>query len=247
MSDGDGVKLLMWSTADDLARAVAERLVVLLVDVQAQGRVPAVALTGGTIAEKVHRAVLDSPGRDEVDWDRVDFWFGDERYVPADDPDRNARQAREALLDHLPVDPARVHEMPASDAGFADLTTAATAYGDELRDHGSGLFDLVMLGVGPDGHVASLFPGSPALEVDDTVAVAVSDSPKPPPERISLTFGALNRAREVWFLVSGEQKAAAVARAMAGAPVHEIPAAGVRGQERTLWLLDSAAATELGA
>jgi len=247
MSEADGEKLLMCSTADDLAQTVAERLVVLLVDVQAQGRVPAVALTGGTIAEKIHRAVLDAPGRDDVDWARVDFWFGDERYVPVDDPERNALQAREALLDALPVDPDRVHEMPASDAGFADLAAAAEAYGDELRSHGSGLFDLVMLGVGPDGHIASLFPGSPALDVHDTVAVAVPDSPKPPPERISLTFGALNHAREVWFLVSGEQKADAVAKAMAGAPVHEIPAAGVRGQERTLWLLDAAAATELGA
>ena len=245
MSDGTDARLLLCSTADDLAQAVAERLVVLLTDVQGRGRVPSVALTGGSIAQKIHRAVLDTPGQGEVDWSRVDFWFGDERYVAADDPDRNAVQAREALLDHLPVDPARVHEMPASDAGLESLTAAAEAYGDEVRRHGSGLFDLVMLGVGPDGHVASLFPGQPTLDVDDTIAVAVPDSPKPPPERISLTFGALNRAREVWFVVSGEAKAGAAAQAIAGAPVHEIPAAGVRGHEQTLWFLDEGAAGEL--
>ena len=88
-----------------------------------------------------------------------------------------------------------------------------------------------MLGVGPDGHVASLFPGSPQLDVDDAVAVGVTDSPKPPPERVSLTFGALNRSRSVWFLVSGEEKAGAVARALAaGTDVHDIPAAGVNGE-----------------
>lgn len=245
MSDGAEDRLLLRSSPDDLAHAVAERLVVLLADVQAAGRVPAVALTGGSIAQRIHRAVLDAAARDEVDWSRVDFWFGDERYVPADSADRNALQAREALLDHLPVDPARVHEMPASDQGFPDLAAAADAYGDELHARGSGVFDLVMLGIGPDGHVASLFPGHGALAVDDAVAVAVPDSPKPPPERISLTFGALNRTREVWFVVSGREKAGAVARALGCSPVAETPAAGVRGQERTLWFLDEEAAGDL--
>jgi 6-phosphogluconolactonase len=135
--------------------------------------------------------------------------------------------------------------MPAADGPHADVAAAAAAYGDELRGQGTGLFDVVMLGVGPDGHVASLFPGYPQLDVDDTVAVPVTDSPKPPPERVSLTFGALNRAHEVWFLASGEAKADAVAKALGGAEVHDIPAAGVHGRERTRWLLDEEAASLL--
>ena len=105
--------------------------------------------------------------------------------------------------------------MPAADAGFATSTEAAAAYAVEVRTHGAGEFDVVMLGVGPDGHVASLFPGFPQLDVDDDIAVAVTGSPKPPPVRISLTFPALNRTRQVWFLVSGDGKADAVARALA--------------------------------
>ena len=104
-----------------------------------------------------------------------------------------------------------------------------------------------MLGVGPDGHVASLFPGFPQLDVDDAIAVGVTGSPKPPPERVSLTFPALNRADEVWFVVSGADKAEAVGRALAAQPpgVHEIPAAGVHGEMQTIWFLDRDAASQV--
>ena len=101
-----------------------------------------------------------------------------------------------------------------------------------------------MLGIGPDGHIASLFPGFAQLD-DAGTAVGVTGSPKPPPERISLTFAALNRARSVWFLVSGDGKADAVARALGGADRHDIPAAGVSGHDETIWFLDRAAASEL--
>ena len=114
-----------------------------------------------------------------------------------------------------------------------------------MREHGSGSFDVLMLGMGPDGHCASLFPGHPALDVDDRIAVGVTDSPKPPPERISLTFAALNRSRNVWFLVSGEDKAPAVAAALGGADLHDTPAAGVTGEELTIWFLDRPAASRL--
>ncbi len=231
--------------AEALAEHVARCLLQALAAAQAEGRVPAVALTGGTIAEQVHAAVARLAEDSAVDWSRVDVYWGDERFVPAEDPERNAGQARRALLDHVPVDPARVHEVPASDSGTGDVEAAAAAYSQTVREHGSGRFDVVMLGVGPDGHVASLFPGSPQLDVEDRVAVAVTDSPKPPPHRVSLTYGALNRSAEVWFLVSGEGKAEAVARAHAGTDRHEIPATGVHGQERTLWLLDEAAASRL--
>lgn len=232
--------------AADLARFVARLLLERLAAIQAEGRVPGIALTGGTIADRVHREVArlhaESPA---VDWSRVDVWWGDERYVAEDDPERNAGQARAAFLDRVGADPARVHEMPASDAGLPDVEAAAAAYGQQVRTHGSGAFDVVMLGVGPDGHVASLFPGFPQLDVDDRIAVAVTASPKPPPERVSLTYGALNRAREVWFLASGDSKADAVARALGGADPHDVPAAGVHGRERTHWLLDRPAAGRL--
>jgi 6-phosphogluconolactonase len=232
--------------AADLATFAARLLLKRLAGVQAHGRVPAVALTGGTIADQVHREVARlHADSGSVDWSRVEVWWGDERYVPADDPERNAGQARAAFLDQVGVDPARVHEMPASDGGHADVEAAAAAYSDELRTHGTGDFDVVMLGVGPDGHVASLFPGFPQLDVDDRIAVAVTDSPQPPPERVSLTYGALTRARDVWFLASGGAKAEAVARALGGADRHDVPATGVHGREHTRWLLDRDAATHL--
>ena len=240
-----GPDVLVLRDADALAQQVAERLLEKLVQVQAEGRVPAIALTGGGIADQVHAAVARLADESSVDWSRVDVWWGDERFVAAGDDERNALQARRALLDHVALDPTRVHEVPASDSGVGDVEAAAAAYSETVREHGGGRFDVVMLGIGPDGHVASLFPGSDQLEVDDRVAVAVRDSPKPPPQRVSLTYGALNRTAEVWFLVSGDGKADAVARALAGADRHEIPATGVRGQDRTVWFLDEAAASRL--
>lgn len=237
------------SSPQELAEQVAADLVTTLAQAQASERVPAVALTGGTVAVTIHEAIAGSLDAHLVDWSLVDVWFGDERYVPADDPGRNARQAGESLLDHLPFDPARIHAMPASDGGQDSVAEAAATYGDELRALGAGLFDVVMLGVGPDGHVASLFPGFPQLDVDDTIAVPVTGSPKPPPERISLTFPALNRSRQVWFVVSGSGKADAVAKALAtgeeAADVHDVPAVGVHGQERTVWFVDEGAASKL--
>ena len=239
-------ELVRCDDAHDLARRVAGALLDLLERQQADGAVPSIVRTGGTIADGVHREVArQSVGRN-VDWRRVEVWWGDERYVPADHTDRNAAQARAAWLSHVDLDPERVHEMPASDEEYVGVHDAAAAYAAELGTQGDARFDLVMLGIGPDGHVASLFPGSTHLDVDDEIAVAVSDSPKPPPQRVSLTFGALNRNRQVWFLASGEGKAEAVAKALGGADVHDTPATGVRGAEGTVWWLDADAASRLG-
>lgn len=227
--------------SSSLARTVAEQLLVKLAAIQSEGRVPSVVLTGGTIAEDVHRAAAALKS-DVVDWTRVDFWWGDERYVPADSSDRNARQAELDLLDVVGAAPARVHAMPAADEMHPDLETAAAAYAAELERDEDGPFDLVLLGLGPDGHVASLFPGSAQLDVDDRAVVAVPGSPKPPPERISLTFRTLNSTDEVWFLVSGEGKAGAVARALAeDGSIHETPARGVTAPDATWWLDEAAA------
>ena len=230
----------VYDDAGALAAGVATRLLERLEEIQAAGRIPQVVLTGGTIADEVHREVARLARDSSVDWARVEFWWGDERYVAADSPDRNALQAHTALLDHLPVDPALVHAMPSAE--FGDLAAAATAYGVEVRESPhADEFDVVMLGIGPDGHVASLFPGFPQLDVDD-IALPVTGSPKPPPERITLTLAALSRSVAVWFLVSGAAKADAVAQALAGADKHDIPATGVTGMSETLWLIDEAAA-----
>lgn len=247
---------------DTLAAAVAGEVLRRLSLAQARGEVPQIGLTGGSIAEKIHTVLGRLGPASDVDWSQVVFWWGDERYVAADSEDRNARSARRLFLDPVGADPARVHEAPATDSGLS-LTEAAAAYGDEARTHGSGAFEILMLGVGPDGHVASLFPGHAALDVDDQITVAVPDSPKPPPERISFTFGALDRSRAVFFVVSGAEKADAVARALAeegtpGATVHDTPARGVTGLPATpdhattkssatefVWFLDRPAASAL--
>lgn len=229
-----------------LVDEVAHALVGRLGAIQATGAVPGIALTGGSIAVDIYAAAASAdPG--PLDWSRVDFWWGDERYVPAHSDQRNDGAAARALLDKVGADPARVHPMPASDQGYADVHEAAAAYAGALRAGGSasGQFDLVLLGLGPDGHVASLMPGMPQLEVTDAIAVGVTDSPNPPPERISLTFPALNRTREVWFLVSGDEKAEAVARALADdGSVQETPARGMHCPNTTWWL-DRAATSRL--
>jgi 6-phosphogluconolactonase len=226
-----------------LATSVAGELLTRLADAQASGHDPHVVLTGGTIADAVHRELARlSPGA-EVDWARVVVWWGHERVVAPASPDPNALGARAAFLDA--VGATRVHEMP-STADAPDVEAGAAAYAETVREHGSAGFDVVMLGVGPDGHVASLFPGYPQLDVTDRLAVGVTDSPKPPPERISLTYPTLNRGRSIWLLVSGEGKADAVAAALAAeGDLHEIPARGVAGLEETVWFLDRDAASRL--
>lgn len=228
--------------AETLAHTVAGALLERLADAQSAGRVPQVALTGGTIADRIHERVGEIGGEFEVDWSRMLFWWGDERYVGAGDSDRNALAARRVMLDRLAVPPEHVHEMPSADSGLA-LDEAAAAYEQEMRSDGTGLFELVMLGLGEDAHVASLMPHQASLDVTDTLTVAVPDSPKPPPHRISLTFPALNHTRAVWFVVSGAGKAEAVEAALAEhGDVHETPARGVRGEGEVVWFLDRGAA-----
>lgn len=235
--------------AATLATAVAGELLNRIADAQAAGHVPDVGLTGGSIAEAIHREIARLADASGVDWGAVQFYFGDERFVPSDSPDRNVGQARSAFLDE--VGAHRVHAVPASDE-VATVEEAADAYAATVRATGNGDFDVLMLGVGPDGHIASLFPGHPGLDAVDAIAVAVHDSPKPPSDRVSLTFEALNRAQSVWFLVSGDAKADAVRRALAeaapddeAAALRETPARGVRGTGETVWFLDSSAASLL--
>lgn len=223
----------------EVADTVAERFLTRVARAQAEGREPQIALTGGTVARLVHEQIARRAQDHRIDWTRVVFWFGDERFVEASSPDRNVGQARADFLDA--VGATQVNEVPSSDEA-STVAQAADAYSGRLRSAGTGEFDLVMLGMGPDGHVASLFPGHPQLHVEDKIAVPVTDSPKPPPERVSLTFAALNRSKAVWFLVTGADKADATRRAWAfEGSVTETPARGITGPSIT-WFVDQAAA-----
>ena len=225
--------------------AAGARLLLALLDTLCVRDDAHVVLTGGSLGSDMLASAGRSPLARLVDWSRVHLWWGDERYLPDGDPDRNETQNRAALLDHLPLDPAKIHGMAGPDRSDSAEASAA-AYATELRAHGGGLFDVVLLGMGPDGHVASLFPQHPAQLVTDTIAVAVHDSPKPPPDRVSLTFECLARSRQVWLLVAGADKGPAVCRALTpGAQRWDVPAAGVRGLDATLWLVDVEAASEL--
>ncbi|MEU4154012.1 MULTISPECIES: 6-phosphogluconolactonase [unclassified Streptomyces] len=236
-----------------MAEAAAARLITKIVDAQASRGHASVVLTGGRNGNGLLAALASAPARDAIDWSRLDLWWGDERYLPEGDPDRNYTQAREALLDAVPLDPARVHPMPASDGPYgADVDAAAEAYAAELakaagpEDHAEvPEFDVLLLGVGPDTHVASLFPELPAVRETERTVVGVHGAPKPPPTRVSLTLPAIRAAREVWLLAAGEDKAEAVAMALSGAGEVQAPAAGAQGRARTLWLLDAAAAKDL--
>ena len=238
--------------ADALAVTTGARLLLHVLDAQALRSPVHVVLTGGTVGIRLLAEAAGNPLRDLVDWSDVHVWWGDERFVASDDADRNALQAREALLDALPLPAGNVHEMPAArpdDASYGP-DEAAADYAAELARHAPAgastpVFDVVLLGMGPDMHVASLFPGHPARDAAGAATVGVHGSPKPPPSRVSLTFEAIDRAREVWVVAAGAEKAEAVAASLAGDPASS--AGRVRGTERTLWLVDAAAASHAGA
>jgi 6-phosphogluconolactonase len=245
-------EVLVHHEAGLLAKAVAARLVTRLVDVQAPAGRASLVLTGGGIGTAVLAELAAAPARDAVDWRRLDIWWGDERFLPAGHPERNETGARQALLCHLDMDPARVHAMPATGGQDGDDPEAAAArYAASLsratrpEDHGPvPSFDVLLLGIGPDGHVASLFPGLPAL-YDERPVVAVRGAPKPPPTRLTLTLPAIQCAREVWVLAAGADKAGAIRLALSDVGPVQVPAAGARGRQRTLFLLDRAAASRL--
>ena len=223
------------------AAAVAARLTTAILDAQATRGEATVVLTGGTLGIASLKAVADSPALAAVDWSRVNFYWGDERFVAADSPDRNAVQAEVLLsvLDGHGLDRGRVHAMGSTDE-FATPEDAATAYAGILaaeatHEGGSTLpvFDVLMLGMGPDSHVASLFPDHAGAATSGASVIGVHDSPKPPPLRVSLTFETINTARAVWLVVAGADKAPAAAVALGGEATRErVPASGVAGHRR---------------
>lgn len=236
--------------SDALVAAAGERLIdVIGAAITARGRA-LIVLTGGGNGNRLLGYLKARQQR--VDWANVHLFWGDERYVAEDDDDRNEKQARAALLDHIDIPARNVHAMPASDGETdGDLAAAALAYEQVLAANAepgepAPNFDVHLLGVGPEGHINSLFPHTPAVRESTRLVVSVDDSPKPPPQRITLTLPAVQRAREVWTMVSGAEKADAVAAAVGGADPVDVPAAGAVGRENTVWFLDSEAASKLG-
>ncbi len=232
-------KTIVHESQDELATRTAARLAAVLAEAQAARGTASVVLTGGRTGGAVLAALRDAT----LDWSTIDVYWGDERFLPGGDPERNETLARQELLDHVPVAPERVHPMAPSDGAFGDdPDAAAEAYAVLLKDVPS--CDVCLLGVGEEGHTASLFPHSPGVAETARAAVAVRDCPKPPPTRVSLTLPTIGRAERVWLMTTGAAKAEAVAAALAGADAADIPAAGARGRQETLWLLDKAAAGE---
>jgi len=227
--------VLVLDTPDAVARAGAERFVRCARQaVAARGRF-AVALSGGSTPRALHRILAAEPLRSQVPWDRVEVFWGDERCVPPDHPDSNYRMARETLLDAVPIPPARVHRMAGEDP---DHTAAAAAYEAELARVLGGtpggappVFDLIFLGMGPDGHTASLFPGTAAL-AERTRWVVANHVPKfagGMADRITFTYPLLNRAAQVVFLVAGADKAATLREVLEGpADPERLPSQAVR-------------------
>ncbi len=248
-----------------VVQVIAKKLLGVLAEAVEADGVAHVSLTGGGAGIAVLEAVAELVREDSSgapDWSRVHFWWGDERLLPERDAERNETQAHQALLDFLVAEgglPAEnIHPMPTSEQA-ADPATGASIYAQELERFSpeggisgpQGRLNMpplavMLLGVGPDGHINSLFPGKDALTVTDRTTAGEEDSPKPPPLRVTLTFDAVHTAQRVWLVTAGGDKAQAVAHALSpGADVSQYPAAGASGIQETVWHLDRSAAGEL--
>ena len=234
-------RVLVHPDPKSLAASVAARFLTKVIDLLDEKESIDVNVTGGTTGIAVLAAIAANPAREGIDWSRVRFWWGDERYVPRGDADRNDRQAHEALLDALPVPTENLHPFPAP-GEHASIDAAADAFAEELGDT---VFDIMLLGVGPDGHVASLFPDHPTVLETGKTVVAETNSPKPPSERLSLTLPVINRSERVWLVLAGADKAGALGLALADANVASVPVAGVQGRRRTVFFVDQEAAAEV--
>ena len=230
-------RVLRHEDADELVEAAARRLLAQLVELQAGQETVHLCLTGGRIANQVYERFAELVPDSGLDATRLHLWWGDERFVPTTDPERHSLQSLSVLARTLPVASSQVHPMPSSD-GKTDPDEAAFAYAEEL---GHTVFDICLLGMGTDGHVASLFAGHRAFEQPpSTAAAGVTDSPVPPAERITLTLPTVNRSQRVWLFVSGSEKAEATTLALAGEEA--LPAARVAGVRETLWFVDQGSA-----
>ena len=220
-----------------VARNAAEAFFVKMDEVLASKSEAHVAITGGTVGIATLAEIADNERAASFDFNRINFWWGDERFVAADSGDRNAVQARNALFSKIQIDPSKLHEFPSADNGLT-LDAAAEQFANyvaEVHPH----FDLVFLGMGPDGHINSLFPGKPTPAAGVQI-IAEHDSPKPPPQRLSFTYEAMNAADEIWFTVAGADKAEAVSVAFGDDPT-SLPVGRVHGKMKTVWFVDQTA------
>ncbi len=232
-----------------LVAGIADRFVSVVTELLSGQDVVHIVLTGGSVGIDTLAAIAEPARSGTIDWGRVHLWWGDERWLPSGDSERNDAQADDALLSLIDCPAGNIHRFPASDGG-ADLDQAARTYAVELESFASDgerfpAFDIVFLGVGPDGHIASLFPGHEGIKERDKTVIAVRNSPKPPPERLSLTLPTINSSNRVWLCLAGADKASALGLALAGANASEVPAAGASGRNKTIFLIDQAAAAEV--
>lgn len=234
---------------DALAEYVADKL---LRRIEKQANAPAIhlSLTGGTMGIAVLAAIARDPRLPAISFENVHFWWSDERFVPRDDAERNDKQAWDALLGQLPVPAGNVHRVAGSDEGVS-LDEAAARYAAELARYAESdqqpwpTFDTCLLGVGPDAHIASLFPDRDEIRDTEHATLPVRNSPKPPPERVTFTRPVINSSERVWLVLSGNDKASALGLALAGASYASVPAGGAKGRKRTVFFVDQAAAEQV--
>ena len=226
----------------DLGVKVAQRFIALVRDIQdSEGGahddgIARVVLTGGSSGLAVLEALAQTAHSHELDWSRIEFFFGDERNVPVDDSESNEGQARRVLLDQLEIPAHRVHGYSLS--GGNDLTERADDYTAEIKEFAPAGFDIHLLGLGDDGHINSLFPNHAGLN-DDATVITVTDSPKSPAQRLSLGLSQLAFADRIWFLAAGKNKADAVARLVSTeGSGQDCPATLVHGRIETLLFSD---------
>ena len=244
MTTGNRGELRVYGDAEQLAQAAAELFVTLAAEsIKARGRFRA-ALSGGSTPRRVYQLLAGNEFKRRLEWDRVDLFWGDERYVGADDRESNYRMTAEALLMHVPIPPANVHRVPTE---ISPASAAASRYEEDIREcfHETSSvprFDLIYLGLGANGHTASLFPGSATLREQSRLVIAdFVDEVKM--WRITMTVPLLNHGRTVAFLVEGNQKAEVLRDVLLGPPNPErLPAQLIVPQGKLLWMTDEAAA-----
>jgi 6-phosphogluconolactonase len=238
-------QVIVVDDAAAIAETAAKRLVARL---QAAGDRPAVCLTGGSSPDRLFRLLTEEPWRGKVPWDRIHWFMGDDRFVPESDPLSNMGKARRLLLDPMRVPRANVHAIP-TDTNYPE--GAARLYEEDLKafygsdrlDPSRPLFDLVLMGLGPDGHTASLFPNAPALDEKERWALGIAKANVEPfVPRVTLTFPVLGATREMLFEVDGADKRGILHRVLSG---EDLPAGRAHADGDLVWLVDRAAAAEV--
>lgn len=223
-----------------VGRAFLDRLNTLIDEAGADSRIN-LAISGGAITTTLLPSLL--PSADKIDWSRVRVWLVDERYVPAGDEDRNDDQAWEGFLHAASgVEFVRMPTSDASTPGAGSLDVATAAFADTWRElMGERSFDIALIGMGPDGHICSLFPGRVNMDEASPI-LAIRNSPKPPPERITVSMPIMRACAEVWLTTAGAAKADALGRAFAGASPLDLPVAGILSPTTRVYLDEAAAA-----